>query len=170
LTSRAVTLDSSSEEYIVERPINNAPVELPTQETAPSSEDTTMVDIEPQIEKPTPTAPQNPYGYSIDVETTQIHPYKVRFNLKINTFATKPLVPPNSPLHLSDLKWDTLSDFECDIIQCLALISYKRGNLLVAEATGARDQISVRNPEATWVNVNPQNPPSINKGPEGMWL
>jgi hypothetical protein len=133
------TPDSSLDEYIVERSINNTPVEPPTQETTPSSEDTTMVDVEPQIEEPTPTAPQNSYGYSINVETTQIHPYKVCFNLKINTFATKPLVPPNTPLHLSNLKWDTLSDFECDIIQCLALISYKRGNLLVAEATGAKD-------------------------------
>jgi hypothetical protein len=84
------------------------------------------------------------------VETTQIHPYKVHFDLKINTFTTKPLVPPNTPLHLANLKWDTLSDFECDIIQCLALISYKRGNLLVAEATEAKDRISVQNPEATW--------------------
>jgi hypothetical protein len=89
---------------------------------------------------------------------------------QINTHATKPLVPSNTPINLSTLEWNVLSDFECNIIWCLALISYRRGNMLVAKATGSKDQISVQNPEATWVNVNPQNPPSINEGPEGMWL
>jgi hypothetical protein len=139
MTPHSDISDSSYDGCIVERPINNTPMEPSTQGTTAPSEDTTMVNVTTQIEEPTPTVPQNPYGYSIDVETTQIHPYKVCFNLKINTFATKPLVPPNSPLHLSDLKWDTLSDFEYDIIQCLAVISYKRGNLLVAEATEAKD-------------------------------
>jgi hypothetical protein len=139
----------SSEGLIVERPINNLTVEPTTQETAPPSEDTTMVDIATQTEEPTPTASSNQYGYSIEVETTQIHAYKVCFDIKINTYETKPMVPPNTLIHLSTLEWNVLSDFECDIIQYLALISFKKGIMLVAEATGSKDRISVQCPEST---------------------
>jgi hypothetical protein len=134
---------SSSEGLIVERPINNPTVEPTTQEPAPPSEDTTMVDIATQTEEPTPTASLNQYGYSIEVKTTQIHSYKVRFDIKINTYETKPMVPPNTPIHLSTLEWNVLSDFECNIIWCLALISFKRGTMLVAKATGSKDWISI---------------------------
>jgi hypothetical protein len=98
-----------------------------------------MVNIVTQTEEPTPPDSANQYDYSIDVETTQLHPYKVHFNLKINTYATKPMVAPNSPIHLSTLEWNVLSDFECDIIRCLALISCRKGNMLVAKATGSKD-------------------------------